>query len=470
MFAIIKHQLIDGLRDSRFLFMAALVLIAFAANGIIYAERYNLAMEDWYESIADTTRMLETRAGNLQEISNYPQQMVKHPSSLAFIAEGGENKIPNTVLVNAFIFRTSDLSNRGNEMFPLIPTVDWVFIIGTIMTLLALLLSFGSVCGEKRDGTLGLTLSYPVSRLKLFLGKYLGILLVVVITLLVGVLINLSILLFYEALPATEHAAITIGWAILVSILCLSFMLLAGIAVSSMVWRPAVALVILMIFWLLSIIAIPGIARLVGENGISVPNSFDIRKETEAKRDEIFRSAPDRTFNWSSDPAYRFTKDAQNRAKYTEALTAVGQRINDQAQAARIRQAEFIQILSSVSPSGLLAGALESLSGTGTSGYKAFRETARKYHRQLYSFTVERDRTDPESPHNIYSWGTGSDTGTFSTRPVELNSFPRSHTLWRPGGLYREQNLPAWQLLFFAMANLAAAVVAFLFMARYDPR
>ena len=130
------HQLKDGLRDSKFLLVALIVVLAFVMNGYIFAERYKLAIDDWNDSVADTSRMFETRAGNLQEISTYPQRMAKPPSALAFIGESGEEKIPNRITVNGFMHRGSSLSNRGNEMYQLIPAVDWTFIIGTIMTLL----------------------------------------------------------------------------------------------------------------------------------------------------------------------------------------------------------------------------------------------------------------------------------------------------------------------------------------------
>ncbi len=470
MLEIVRHQIIEGLRDARFIFIALLVLVAFAANGFIYAERSRSAMEDWSEAVADTTRMLATRAGNLQEISSYPQRMVKHPSALAFIADGGEERIPNTLLVNAFRHRTESLANRGNEMFPIIPVVDWVFIIGTVMTLLALLLSFGSICGEKRDGTLRQMLSYPVSRMKIFVGKYLGLLFVLTITLLVGIAVSISIMFLSGTLPLTERVITAVGWAVIISILCLSFFLLSGIAVSSLVQRPAVALVILMIFWLVCIIAIPGLARLLGENAVSVPTSFDVDRESSAKGDEIWVSAPDRTFNWSSAPEYRFTEDAQNRATYVKLYADEMQRISDRATSAWIRQAEFIQTVSCASPAGLLGDALQRLSGTGISGYKAFRRNARRYNQQLYAFAVQRDSLDPDTPHNVYSWGVSIDEGTFSTRPVELSSFPRYHTLWLEGGLPEEQDWPLIHILLFLAGNLQMAILAFIALARYDPR
>jgi ABC-type transport system involved in multi-copper enzyme maturation permease subunit len=470
MLTIAKHQLKDGLRDSKFLFVALVVLLAFAMNGYIFAERYKLALDDWNDSIADTTRMLESKADNLQEISTYPQRMAKPPSVLAFIGESGEEKIPNRITVNGFICTSSSLSNRGNEMFQLIQAVDWTFIVGTIMTLLALLLSFGTVCGEKRDGTLRQVLSYPLSRINLLFGKYLGSLLVITITLVLGIAVSLSILSFSGALPIDFRIASAIGWSFTIALFYLSLILLAGITVSSMVHRPEVALVVLMIFWLVCVFAVPGLARLLGESLVPVPSELEVDKQARTASDEIWHKAPRAAGEWSSDSEFLFTPGLRDRASMVQKMISAKQKIWDGAESARIRQAETIQALACVSPTGLLGNALQSISGTGTAGYKDFREMARIYNQQVHSFTVAKDKNDPATPHLVYSWGIGIDEGTFSTKPVSLSEFPRWHTMWAEGGLPRDQPWPVWQLVVLIVLNLQMAMIAFIALARYDPR
>ena len=470
MITITIHQLKDGLRDSKFLFVALIVVLAFVMNGYIFAERYKLAVDDWNDSVADTSRMLETRAGNLQEISTYPQRMAKPPSVLAFIGESGEEKIPNRITVNGFMHRGSTLSNRGNEMYQLIPAVDWTFIVGTIMTLLALMISFSTVCGEKRDGTLRQVLSYPLSRIKLLIGKYLGSLLVVTITLVVGMAVSLNILYFSDALPLGVRMVTAIGWTFAIALFYLSLILLAGMTVSSLVHRPAVSLVILMIFWLVCVFAVPGLARLLGENIVSVPSELEVEKEVRAAAEEIWYNAPKGAGSWSSEPEYLFTPELRNRAMMVQQMLATRQRIRSSAEDARIRQAETIQALTCISPTGLLGDALQRISGTGVAGYRGFREMARRYQQRLHSFTVEKDKNDPDTPHLVYSWGTGIDEGTFSTKPVSLSEFPRWHTMWAAGGLPQDQGWPVWQLLVLLALNLQMMMIAFIALARYDPR
>lgn len=467
MLTIAKHQLLKGLRDAEFMFVATLVLLSFILNAFIYSERYKACTEDYAESIRTNTNMLAARQDNLMELVHYPQQMVKPPSALAFIADGGETKLPDTWTVNAFIYRDPDRSIRGNRLMPVIGSLDWSFIVGTLMTLLAVLISFGAVCGEKRDGTLRMMLSFPVSRMSVFLGNYLGLLTVLIITFLVGASINVGILLFNSALPATGEVLTAVGWAVALSVLCLSFFLLASLAVSSMVARPAVALVVLLVGWVLIVVAVPGLARLIAEQAFPVRSNFEVGREVESAIQEITDSQSDRAFTWYGDP---YHEDVPWRAEWKRQVLTARQSIEDDANGERIRQANLINTISMASPSGLLGVALQELSGTGITGFVSLMRSTRRYQQQLHVFTVERDRLDPNSPHLVYSYGTSSDTGVFSQLPVEMSIVPRSQRLWREGGLPMDQSWPALQFILILVGNLQMAILAFIALARYDPR
>ena len=470
MLTIIRHEIVKGLRDAKFLYTVLIVLMAFLANGLIYAERYQLSMEDWRDNIATASEQLATRADSLRVISSYAQSMSKPPSALAFIADGGEERLPNTITVNAFVCMYPSVDSRGNEMFVPLPNIDWVFIVGWLMSLMALLLSFGSICGEKRDGTLRQILSNPVSRISIYLGKYLGLLLVLVVTLLLGAGVSVLIIVFSGALPISELLLTSIGWSLLLSILVISFVLLLGIAVSAMVHRPAVSLVVLMICWLLGIVAIPGLAQLYGGDLVDVPSPYEVRRDLVQSYDDIWYNAPEGAGEWHTDAEYAFTKAARVRAETVQKIISESMRIRSEANDSRICQAEMVRTLACISPAGMLDEALQKLCGTGISGYKVFVETARRYQQQLHSFTVERDSHDNSSPHTIYAWWYSTHQYTYSDQPVEMSSFPRSHVLWEAGGLSAEVDFPWLSIILLLAGNLQLAIIGFIALACYDPR
>ncbi len=467
MFRIAHHQMVEGLIDAKYLFFGTLILLAFLVNAFVYSDRYEQARDDYREALAETNNELESSASNLQGLAMVNQQFVQPPSPLAFIAEGGERFLPNAVLLNAFGRYALVSQHRGNPRLPIVLPLDWSFIIGVLMTLLTVLLGFSAVAGEKSSGTLRVVLSNPVSRLQLFAGKYLGLLAVLVIALLLGVATNLVTIAVLGSVPLTVEIFWAIGWAVLLSVLCLSAFLLTSMAVSSMTSHPPVALVVLLVVWVTAVVAMPGIGRLTAEQITGVP-SRDVVKEEEEKAGQAA---------WDSHPAIagKWTGRASDdhvkiRAAAVRDMVEAEQRVRDRAVRAQVRQALMVQTLCAPSPPGLLSDSLQALCGTGVYGFQSLLENAERYRRELHSFVVERDKLDPDTPHLVYGSDTWVDRGTYSREAVPFTLVPTSDRLWRSTGFAPEREWPAWQALLMLAFNLLAGFVAFVALLRYDPR
>lgn len=468
MFSIIKNQLISGLSDARFLFMFVIVITAFICNGIIYSENYKLAEDDMNRSIASTTDLLSARSSNLQEVAVFFQVMTRPPSSLTFIADGGDDKLPNTASVNAFYFDSGGVYNRNNPRFPILPPIDWVFIIGTLMSLMAIMLSFGSICGDKKSGILKQVLSYPVSRLTLFFGKYLGILFSLIIALFIGIVFNLTVIIIIGHIPLSFALFNMLVIALMAGILCLSLAALGGMVVSSLVHNPSVSLVICMVLWLVGIIAVPGISRLIGENLVTVPTPAEITQLTEQSFGKIWATGGDaRGFQHTEE--FLSGPIAKKRSEIVNAIVNDEFQIKDEFDRKCSNQVETINLLGMLTPSGVLNRTLQKISGTGLPGYLNFRETVMRYKNQLSSFVYQQDKVDPDSYHLIYAWWGGHE-GTFSSKPVELSSIPRSHNLFRKDGIPQDLEFPWLEFILFLAANLQMALVAIFALNKYDPR
>jgi ABC-type transport system involved in multi-copper enzyme maturation permease subunit len=467
MILIARRQLIDGIRDAKYLFLALLVLLAFIANGIVFTENYRLQGEDYHAAVAETDRLMQGVCGNLQEAAIFLQKMIRPPSALTFIAEGGGGMMPNAVVLNAFSRWSIEYQQRDNEKIPVLPPLDWSFIVGVMMTLLAILVSYNAVAGEKKDGTLKLVLSNPLSKLKFFAGKYLGLLLTMLICFFVGITFNLSTMVLLGGPPITAETLWAVGWAAVLAILCISAYLLAGLAVSSMTRTPAVALVVLLVFWIVTVFAVPGIGRLVAEQVVSVPSQAAVAEEVDKVLTEIWDNRPLYAANFNGDP---FEPHLPQRAQLSWDQNGARERVNAAYIDSQIRQVLAAKLISAASPYGLLGDSLEVLAGTGVYGFEQLHRNSITYRRQLYQFVVNRDKNDPDTPHLVYGWYSSYDPGVFSQRPVPFAAIPKPAAFWRETGLPLEREWPLWQLLVLAGFNLIAGVVALFALLRYDPR
>jgi len=467
MFDIAKRQIQEGLADAKFLFMVVLILISFITNAFVYSSSYEMAMLDWQAAKRAMNAELDSRSDVLQQIVNFAQTMVERPPALAFVADGGESRLPNAIAVNAFKTDPPEFISRGNEMFDTLPALDWVFIIGWLMTLMTFLLSFSVVCGEKSQGTLKLLLSYPVKRMSIVVGKGVGIALVSIFILLLGIFVNLSCIFLLGSIPITMAMLLNIGWIILFSILVLAVFAAVGVLVSSMTHRPAISLVALLLIWVAVTVMIPGLAKLAGEQAMTIPSSFELDRELETELDDIRRSHPDEAGNWNGDP---FADNIPLRAAWVKDQLAAQQRSSDKHLNMCLAQAKLINDYSLASPVGVISSVFQRFAGTGMTGFETMVRKADQYRNQLYEFTKARDATDPDSPHLLYSWGESSDNGVFSRLPVEVSTVPRSWDLWSDTGVEQVQQYPIAELAILFLIFIGLVGLTIISFARYDPR
>ena len=75
-----------------------------------------------------------------------------------------------------------------------LPKVDWGFIIGYVLSLIALLFTFDAVSSERERGTLRLMLANAIPRHTVLIGKFLGALISISIPFTLAVLMNLLVI------------------------------------------------------------------------------------------------------------------------------------------------------------------------------------------------------------------------------------------------------------------------------------
>jgi ABC-type transport system involved in multi-copper enzyme maturation permease subunit len=466
MWTIITHQIKDSVKDAKYIFVYITIIMAFIINGVAFSYKYDKALEAYQKETNIVTQELSESSASLQAISNKIQNLVKPPSVLAFIANSGESKMPNAFSVNAFHYRGPFNISSTNQRIPALPAVDWMFIASTLLSLLAIMLSSSSICGEKKNGTLRLILSNSISRMTFFCGKFLGLLFALLLILLIGVAISLTIISMNGSIPLSDLLP-TVGWAVLLIVAYLIFVLLLGMAISSSVSRPGIALTILLIIWVIGYIAVPGIGRLIGENSVEVLPKDEIISQMAKIEGELWRQQTKELSNWDGNASSRL---ASRWVQYPIRILEEKNEIFSRGIQTQINQAKNVSIFSSFSPSGILCNALIRTTNSGVYGFDTFHQQVRFYQKTLHNFTISSDRQDPESRHLVWSWDSSTNDGYFSTKPVAIASVPRFNNLWQQGGFAEGNYLPLFHLLILFLLSMVAAIIGFIAFVRFDPR
>ena len=157
---------------------------------------------------------------------------------------------------------------------PDVSQIDWAFIIGYILSLIALIFTFDAISGEREHGTLRLTLANAIPRRTVLIGKFLGALISVSIPFILSTLVNLLMLSTASAVHLNTQAWGRIGIILFIALLYTCLFLALGLLVSARVQRSAVSLVILLLTWVTFVVFMPSTLASLAR-GFSVSMSVD---------------------------------------------------------------------------------------------------------------------------------------------------------------------------------------------------
>ncbi|RKU29294.1 hypothetical protein C6499_08875 [Candidatus Poribacteria bacterium] len=465
MWHIAKRELYDNLNSLRFALTTVLLLALMLTNAVVHLQKHPNRLQKYRASVTKSLDGLKARGDSLYDIAQQgPGLLYKKPSSLRFCADGGEAFLSD-VVGGAFLWSISGSSGRLKGFWrldypvatpnlinirPAVTKVDWGFIIGYILSLIALLFTFDSISGEREHGTLRLMLANPIPRHTVLIGKFLGALISIIIPLSLAVLMNLLVISMSSDVHLGVDAWGRLGIIFLIAILYLCLFLALGLLVSARVQRRAVSLVILLLAWVIFVVFMPStLAAIV--SGFSSPMSTDELWKRRGQLYEARFARYDTHLPRESEPSKRMQFEGEHVIQEAQEQ----ERLSHEQLAQKTAQAQFARTITRISPVAIVQHLLESFAGTGFNRHLQFIENTQRYARQFREFVADTDRADPESLHII-----GVREG-MSQKPVSPDAVPKfEDTL----SLSKDFNAAAVDLLLltlFVIVLLSGAYLAF---------
>ncbi len=417
---ISKRELYDNLNSLRFALTTVLLLGLMLTNAVVHLREQPARIQKYLTAVRDARDALEARADSLYELAQKgPGKLYKKPSDLHFCAEGGDPFLSSAVEALHYFWESGDLKSFWQMRYPAatpnlinirpdVTKVDWAFVIGYVLSLIALLFTFDSVAGERESGTLRLMLANSVPRHTVLIGKFLGALMSVSIPFALAVLINLLVLSMSHAIHLSADTWGRLGIIFGVALLYVCLFLALGLLVSTRVQRSAVSLVMLLLTWVTLVVFMPSILALIA-SGFSSPMSTDelrvLQKQINDKHRNEYWSRPNAEALHAG--SQYVTQEAADQERLIE------KRLNEQ-----IAQVQRARAITRISPTAVVQHLLESFAGTGFERHLQFLENAQHYAQEYRTFIVDTDRGDPASLHLI------GVQRAMSQKPVSPESIP----------------------------------------------
>ena len=282
---IAKREIYDNLNSLRFALATVLFLGLMLTNAVVHLREHPVRMQKYHDAVTRSLNGLKSRT-DLYEIAQWgPGGLYKKPSPLHFCAEGGDIFLSDHVHGGFVFWTTDDLKGfwqllylpatlNSKNIRPDTIKVDWIFVIGYVLSLIAILFTFDSISSERGQGTLRLTLANPVPRHTVLIGKFLGALISISVPFTIAMLINLLVISTSSDVQLGPDAWNRLGIIFFVAILYLCLFLALGLLVSSRVQQSAASLVILLLMWVTFVVFMPSTLASIA-SGFSNPMTDD---------------------------------------------------------------------------------------------------------------------------------------------------------------------------------------------------
>jgi ABC-type transport system involved in multi-copper enzyme maturation permease subunit len=346
------------------------------------------------------------------------------------------------------------------------------FIISLILSFIALVFTYSSICGEKEAGTLRLMLAGSVPRYKVVAAKYLGVMFTIGIPLCVGLLVNLVIVISSNAISTSPFDWLKILTIILLSFLYLSIFVLLGLFISSRTAHSANCMTVLLLVWVGLVILIPSFGKIISDASGKTPTQAELdRRLAEVKKQSLDDACSGKFGKnagvFSSKHPERCNPPATARWKNAEtnAENQVFEGHLNKMMAPAIIGRRFTRI----SPTVLFQCGCEIIVGTGLVRFNGLYQQVKEYKGNLREYIRSKDSEDNDSLHLICaSTQAVRDWKTMSHKPVDFSTVPKFQE--RDLALGESLQLAIWDIGLLVLFNLVFFAAAFVSFLRYDVR
>jgi ABC-type transport system involved in multi-copper enzyme maturation permease subunit len=473
--SLLKKEILDYLVSIRFFVLTALCVLLIPLSLYVNFETLRRWNADYNEQLK-----IESALGRSGGRPGY--HGVRPPSLLSVFANGIETSLPKDFSLDSNQVAFGTPRSYGDPIYEIFGRIDFLFVIQSVLSLIALLFAFDSVSGEKEQGTLKLALANSLPRYRLLMGKFVGGMIVLGAPLVLSFAIGLSVL------AVTGYALFqpgVVGDAFLIlglSLIYVAVFFLLGLLISTLTHQSKTALILLMFVWVVLVLGVPRLSimtakviRPVEDESVVVLRkrllNDNIQKEKgDALKSLYFEKARQKglskgmlTFD-SDDPEFVRRRN-EIAAPFEARLRTELARVDEDYQRKKQQQLNLAHNISRISPAAILSYLMTDLADTGEFVKVRFYDAVRMHYANMDRLVFSKSYRDLISDGNR-SWGfggslPGSETPKSEDLPRFNLTFPRrTDTL--------ANSLPDLGLLLaYAAMLFAGATVAFI---KYDVR
>ncbi len=251
---IAKKEFLLNLMTFKFAVGAvACVLLTVVIMPILVAD-YRQRLELYNRNVAENDSELR----DAKVYRNIKHTIYRPPAVLSAFSAGLEKQLAGSAKIELEKVPELSVTERGgNPYLPILAVFDESLIFKIIISILALMVAYDVVSGEREQGTLKLMLSNTIARYQVVLGKLIAGLITLSVPVTIAFVISLIILLSYPMIALSGSDWIRIGLMYIASLAFTAIMYQFGLFFSCLARRSAISMVLGLFAWIFFAIVIP---------------------------------------------------------------------------------------------------------------------------------------------------------------------------------------------------------------------
>ncbi len=474
---IIRKELLYQLMSLRFAIACVVSLVVLLLSSIVLTRDYREALSTFNMN----TVIHRNEVTQRNEVHSLWQGVtVDRPLNVMNVLVRGVNaELTESVKVQAGNRMDFPEVYEQNPVVPLFPAVDFVFIAGIIMSLLALAFSYDAVSGERESGVLKVVMSYSVPRDTLLLGKWIGGYLALIAPFVISFVAGLVVMALFPEVEIGTDNFLSIFALLVAALLYLAAIYSLGVFVSCRTEIASTSITVLLLVWVAFILAIPNMAPYLTGQLIPTPSrqsvdreKMEIQQETNRLVQKMVQKEQERS---GEENVWANEGFQEEMRAFHEERQAEAQKVEDSFIAKIRDQTRWSTYIARVSPLTSFNLAALDLAAAGVNQEVHFIDALKEYSSTWSSYSEEKSKAWQEfmqqqqrqgSDGSINVVATAEDMAQFNN--MDFSDYPRFVFAYmsfkdRLQSVYKDLLLlVVWNVLFFMLAYLS--------FLRYDVR
>ena len=404
---LIQKEMMHHILSVRFVALLLMCVLLIPLTLSINYRHYRQNQVDYQEAVKRARAEAKEDPPNAQDPDKEVSKLYLNPTPLSVFANGLEEALPT------YLGMTRNGVRRGSTTLAEAPLsyalghLDFLFVVSTVFSLLALLFTFDAVAGEREAGTLRIILANALPRDLFLWSKLIGGYIVFAAPFLVSFLFGL-LLLVWQGFPLGEPDIFPRTFCfLLVSLLYISVFFAIGTVISTYLDNSKTALIVAFTVWVFAVLIAPRAgfvtAKLIAptrtvqsvymektavRNNLNTEKDEKITKEIMGATGGRFEIRPDGEDNLQE---LREPIEREYRLKFE----AQANKIDRAYQREKARQESVGETLSRISPISSLIFLTMNITQTGKLKRDAYFQTGESYYAQLNTDYFSRVSDDP---------------------------------------------------------------------------